>query len=359
VSRPRVLVVYASSRVNETLSYQQGWPRAFAQDARFDTVALNLLASPRLRKPGRRSWEAVVLLHSVFSNTQVLQGRALERIAGIDAPKVWFIGNEYKLMPEKMRFADELDIALLVSQTMSDRVHELYRERLGCTVVGIPNAGLDPEMFAPTREPEERPIDIGYRAYPGALYLGHDERQRLGDAFVEAAPRHGLDVDISLAAGQRFTEPEWAEFLNSCRGQLGFEAGTDYFELDDDLRLRINAYVTENPEATLVDVRSRFLAHYDDPVPLRVLSSRIVEAAGTRTTQLLIDGDYAGFFEPDVHYIPLRQDLSNVDDALAKFADGDLRRRITDNAFDMARERLTFSRLLDRFEDALRPLLAV
>jgi hypothetical protein len=354
---PRILVVYGSSRLNATLSYQHGWPRAFAEDARFDARLLNLLDPPRFKQPSRRGWDAVVILHSVFSNERLLTGRLLERIANIDAPKAWFIGNEYKLMPEKMRFADHIGIALLVSQSVSEPVHALYRERLGCAVTGIPNAGLDAEMFRPVRPESERPIDLGYRAYEGPAYLGHDERRRLADAFAAAAPRHGLTVDISLDPVDRFGEAEWADFLSRCKGQLGFEAGTDYFELDDALRNAINDYEVEHPDATPDEIRATFLDTYRDPLPCRTLSSRIVEAAGTRTAQLLIEGDYGGFLEAGVHYIPIRKDFSNVDEAAAMFLDDDVRGRVADNAFELAREKLTFGALIGRFHDALLPVI--
>ncbi len=357
MTRPRLLVLHAASAANRTLSYQQGWPRAFGEDRRFDVELLNVAKPPRFGRSLRRRWDAVVLLHSVYSNEQLLDGRLLDRIAAVDAPKVWFIGNEYKLMPEKMTFAEKLGVALLVSQSLSPRVHALYRARLSCAVVGIPNAGLDTDVFAPTLPDDDRPVDLGYRAYPGPMYLGHDERQRLADVFGDAGPRHDLVVDISLAPDRRLAEREWAEFLNRCKGQLGFEAGTDYFELDDALRRRVNAYVAENPGATFADVRERFLTGYRDPVPCRTLSSRISEAAGTRTAQLLIEGEYDGFFEPDVHYIPVRKDLRNVDEAIEKFRDAGFRRTVADNAFRVAREELTFDALLGRFSVALAELV--
>jgi hypothetical protein len=354
LTRPRLLVLHAASPANRTLSYQQGWPRAFVEDRRFDAELVNVVDPPRFRLPRRRGWDAVVLLHSVFSNERLLPERLERRVRAIDAPVVWFIGNEYKLMPEKMEFAERLGVRLLVSQSLSPRVHDLYRRRLGCAVTGIPNAGLDTELFAPRTRDEERTIDVGYRAYPGPLYLGHDERERLAAAF---ANHDGLVTDISLDPASRFDEQAWAAFLNRCKGQLGFEAGTDYFELDDALRKRVNAYVDEHPEATFADIHARFLADYGDPVSCRTLSSRISEAAGTRTAQLLIEGEYDGFLQPDVHYIPLRKDLGNVEEAIEKFRDADVRRRVADNAQRLAREELTFDALLGRFEQAVREIL--
>ena len=91
-------------------------------------------------------------------------------------------------------------------------------------------------------------------------------------------------------------------------------------------------------------------------MPGRVLSGRNVEAAGTKTVQLLLRGVYGGYLEPDVHYVPVEKDFSNLDEAIAKFRDPEVAARVRENAFEVAQE-LTYARLIDRFEDALRPLL--
>ena len=125
-------------------------------------------------------------------------------------------------------------------------------------------------------------------------------------------------MDISLAASDRFSEPEWAGFLNRCKGQLGTEAGGDYFDLDDTTRKAVNAYAAEHPAAPFSEIFDRFFRDYHNPVPLRILSGRNIEAAGTRTAQMLFEGRYDGLFEPDEHYIPLKKDFSNAGDAVAK-----------------------------------------
>src|SRR5207249_2469555 len=147
------------------------------------------------------------------------------------------------------------------------------------------------------------------------------ERRELAERFLEAADGFGLRVDISLDPRDRLDEPGWAEFLNRCKGQLGSEAGGDYFELTDETREAVRAYVAERPEATFEDVWERFFRDYSNPVPGRVLSGRNVEAGGTKTVQLLLRGAYGGYLEPDVHYIPLEKDFSNLDEAVAKFRD--------------------------------------
>src|SRR5688572_15265599 len=166
----RTLLLYACSEANATFSYQVAWPRQFRRHSAFESTAINVADRAwhaRLRGNAlARMWrgDIVVILHSVFSNSPLLVGRLFDAVRALPQPKIYFIGNEYKFMPEKMRFCEELGVALLVSQSASPAVHALYRERLGCLVTGIPNTGLDNELFRPTAPPDERPIDLGYRA---------------------------------------------------------------------------------------------------------------------------------------------------------------------------------------------------
>jgi len=317
-------------------------------------TARRLAAEARIR-----SWrgDAVVLLHSVFSNARLLDGRVFAAVRQRREPKAFFIGNEYKLMPEKMQFCDELPVRLLVSQSSSPVVHRLYRDRLPCAVVGIPNSGLDATLFRPCTDPDERPIDLGYRAQDAPWYLGHTERRDIAEYFEQQAARFGLRIDISLDPADRRAVPEWAAFLNRCKGQLGTEAGGDFFELTDATRTAVNAYLGREPSASFADVWGRFFRDYTGATPLRIMSSRHVEAAGTRTAQILFEGHYDGYLEPDVHYIPLKKDFSNAEEAMRKFADTDVRNGVADRAFELVHRELTYDRLVDRFVTALEPLL--
>jgi Glycosyl transferases group 1 len=364
MKRIRTLLLYAASPENRTLSYQVGWPRAIAAHAAFKATLINveqrrdLIRLRALLRLGPSRFDAVIALHSIFSNSRKLDQDLTSRLAAGGAPKAFFIGNEYKLMPEKIAFCEELRVDLLVSQITSEATLDVYRARLGCTVVGIPNTGLDPELFVPRTPWAERPVDIGYRAYDSPLYLGHDERRAIAERVADAAGRLGLRADISLEASDRLGEAGWAMFLDSCRGQLGTEAGGDFFELTDRTRLAVNAFLAAQPQAPFGEVYERFFANYEGPrISGRTLSGRIVEAAGTKTVQLLVAGEYGGYFRPDVHYIPIAKSFDDLELALEKLGDEALCRDLTNAAYDVAVSELTYDRLIDRFCVALRPLL--
>ena len=360
MSPPRTLVVHSADDANRTLSYQLGWPEALERDLTLGAETVNLsvrgaaagLTARSLL--GRRRFDAVLLLHSVFSNVRNLSGHAFEAIRRLDAPKVYFIGNEYKLMPEKMAFAEELGVNLLVTQIASPEVAGLYRARLGCEVEYISNTGIDPEVFAARTPWHDRPIEIGYRGFDAPLYLGHIDRRRLPEAFLNAQERLALRLDISLDAEARFDVQGWAAFLNRCRGTIGCEAGTDYFELDDRTRHGVNAYVEANADASFEDVWERYFRSYSNPVSGRTISGRIIEAAATGTVQILLEGDYAGHFVPGEHYIPLRKDYANLDEAVACLRDEARSSQLAEAARVVALEQFAWPVLIGQLRSALR-----
>jgi hypothetical protein len=353
----RTLLVYAETLAGATLSYQRGWPRAIAGDPRFRCTALDLANTTRFALLLPRRFDVVILLHSVFSNSRMLAGWLQERVTAVRAPKVWFIGNEYKLMPDKLEFAREVGVDLLVSQIESDEVRELYRRALGRPVVSIPNTGLDSELISPGPPLDERPVDLGYRAFDGPAYLGHDERRRLLDVFTDAAARRGLVADLSLDPAARLNEPQWAAFLRGCKGQLGFEAGGDYFELDDRSRFAVEVYEREHPGAAFAEIRKDVFGDYGPRVSGRTISGRVIEAAGAKTAQLLIEGEYGGYLAPWQHYIPLRPDLSNADEALDALADVGQASEIAERAYEVVARELTWAKLVDRLYDAVEEVL--
>jgi hypothetical protein len=351
----RVALLYAESPESRRLTYQAGWPKHFMRHPRFDCDPVNVLS--RVPRLPRRGLDAAVILHSVFSNGCYLTGRLFRRVAALPQPKAYFVGNEYKLMPEKVDFCERLGVALLVSQLSSPAAHDLYRERLGCEVAAIPSGGLDTDVFVARTPAAEREVDLGYRAYDSPIYLGHRERRELAEIAGAAARSRGLRVDVSLDGADRFDEPAWAAFLDRCLAQLGSEAGADFFELTDETRNRVNGWLAEHPDASDLEVLERFFSDRSGWISGRALSGRVVEAAGTKTAQLLLEGDYGGWFRPDEHYVALRKDFSNLDDALERLEDRAEIARMTEAAFEVARSELTYERLIDRFHDALAPLV--
>jgi hypothetical protein len=360
----RLLIVYANEAATRTLSYQHGWPRAFLGRADVTPAFLNLAERGALAE-ARAAWQlkwcrfdGIVLLHSVFSNVCYLSDRIRRWLASSSTPKVYFLGNEHKQLPQKIALAKELQLALLVTMLHHPRAVAGYAERVGCAVMALPSAGVDPDIFLSHTSDDERPIDIGYRAYDAPVYLGHRERSEIAERIGSAARARGLVCDISLDPTRRFDEAGWAAFLARCRGQIGTEAGGDYLDFDDARRLAVNAALAESPDLPFEELVRRFFADrvVGDGAG-RALSGRIPEAAVAGCAHIMLRGHYAGYFEPDVHYIALDHDYRNLEDCLDRFVDAGERARLVTAARMFALERLTYRALVSRFVDRIATIV--
>ena len=63
------------------------------------------------------------------------------------------------------------------------------------------------------------------------------------------------------------------------------------------------------------------------------ISPRHLEAVITKTAQVLVEGRYSGVLEPERHYIPVRRDFSNLDEALERLRDVEAVEAMTERAY--------------------------
>lgn len=360
----RILLFYALDKDWSTLSYAKSLPGAILRHSAFDVTAVNLARMSALDQLRvylnfrLTKIDAVFVMHSVYSNACYMTGGLAARIAGQRRPVVYFVGNEYKSMPEKLRLAESLNVSLCISQINSEIVHRLYEERLRCRVIFVPNAVANPEEFPPGPPLEHRPLDIGYRAFEGTKYLGHQDRRRIAELVRPWAEARGLSCDFSLDPNQRLRGADWLKFLQSSKAQLAVEAGTDYFDLDDQFRLKGNELETVNPDISFDQYSSIVFDAASSKISGRTITSRHLECAMTKTPMIMFDGEYCGAFEPGTHYISLARDGSDVESALDRFADRGYCARVADAAFAAAAERFGETRLMRKLESEVRGVVA-
>ncbi len=171
----------------------------------------------------------------------------------------------------------------------------------------------------------DRTVDIGYRTVPAKPYLGRHAalKAELSDVVGERAPERGLRVDVSKRAEDTFYGDDWYRFLASCRYTIGIEGGASILDRDGSVQACVDAHLERHPEATFEELEAACFPGRDGELSLFALSPRHLEACATRTVQILVEGSYSGVLEPDVHYLQLRRDLSNLDEVLDAVAGGD------------------------------------
>jgi hypothetical protein len=332
---------------------------AFGKYSRARCFYLNLA----VRKPrwwlGRVPFDAVVF-HTTFLserwNPPAFRRvvRRAERLKGkgrsVILPQDEFLRSRFL-----EDFVDSFGVEHIFSVGSPETWPQLYPrviDRVG--LLRVLTGYLDPRAFARIERivaaNEQRPIDIGYRAWRAAPWLGRHGKLKveIADAMSEAARARGLRVDISTRPSDAIHGDDWYRFLASCKYTIGVEGGASVHDADGSVKECSDQYVAHHAGAEFEEVEAACFPGRDGEIDYRAISPRHLEACATRTCQVLVEGDYNGVLEAGRHYVPLRADLSNLDEVLDVVQSDVQRQRIIDAAYDdvVASGGYTYERLV-------------
>lgn len=185
----------------------------------------------------------------------------------------------------------------------------------------------------------DRPIDIGYRAWDAAYWLGRQGQLKVnvGKIMKQHANGAGFKTDISNRAEDIYYGDDWYLFLIRCKYTLGVEGGASLLDVDGSIRKRTEAYMADclqkGQHPTFAEVEAACFPDVDGNLNLTAIGPRHLEACVTKTCQVLVEGDYQGVLEANKHYIPIKPDFSNIEVVLNQMRDESLRERIVNQAY--------------------------
>lgn len=208
--------------------------------------------------------------------------------------------------------ASEHDWATIYADVDRDRV------KLQTVLTGYLNQKTVREAESFARPNDERPLDIGYRAWQAGPALGRHGilKTHIAEVFSKVAARSNLNVDISLHEADTLYGDDWYRFLQSCKYTIGVEGGASLLDVDGSVHERTATYLETHPQATFEEVEKACFPGLDGNIDLFVITPRHLEACATRTGQILIEGRYNDILVPGRHYLPLKRDFSNLDEVL-------------------------------------------
>ena len=180
-----------------------------------------------------------------------------------------------------------------------------------------------------------RTTDIFYRARSEPLYYGESLylKGKIADVFRDKAGKRGFNIDISTRIEDRMNGPEWFDALRTTKMVLGSYAGYNTINCYGE-RIAQFEYISSNGDVTDNDHVLSFLDQNEwNNCVLHSIAPRHFEAIQAGTCQLLIEDEYRGVLKPDVHYISVKKDFSNLDEILDKAQDINYLQKIADQAY--------------------------
>ncbi len=258
--------------------------------------------------------------------------KALQKYEGL---KVLFIQDEYNHTNLTIQGIRDLGINLVFSCVPPQYKEAVY------PIENLPNVefihiltGAVPlhlEKFHPVKPLSQRDLLIGYRGRVLPYYLGELAREKftIGQKMRQICEERGLLVDIECDDNKRIYGDAWYEFLQNCRATLGTESGSNVFDFDGSLERTIQQALKINPALTYEEAYQRWIAPHEGLVKMNQISPKIFESIALQTALILFEGSYSGVIQPELHYIPLKKDFSNIDEVLDKIQDDEYLQDLT------------------------------
>lgn len=287
------------------------------------------------------AFDVVVLHYSVrLCYEDFISASYASAVAAFKGLKVLFIQDEYEYTETARRWIERLGIDVVYTCVPPEWIDTVYPRKRYPKVEFITNlTGYVPvrfERLGPRRPIAERRVVIGYRGRPLPYWYGALSREKLviGQRMKKICEERGIPADIAWEETSRIYGDAWYEFIRSCKATLGTESGSNVFDYDGEIRRNIKAAFELDPGLTFEEAHARYVATHEGPVQMNQISPRVFEAIALGTALVLFRGEYSGIVKPDVHYIPLEKDFSNVDEVLAKLKDDALLQAMVDRAYD-------------------------
>ena len=182
---------------------------------------------------------------------------------------------------------------------------------------------------------KQRPIDICYRGMKLPYWFGKlgYEKYHIGEVFKEVCWKYNLEEDISSDMKDRIYGKKWFEFLLNSKAVLAVESGSSIIDFDGDIIKKVKRLLRYNKSISFNEIYNKILYKYEDKINYRAISPRLFEAGATRTVLIMMEGEYQNIFKKDIHYIPIKQDYSNISEVMRKFKNIEFRKFLTDNVY--------------------------
>lgn len=256
--------------------------------------------------------------------------------------KAAFFQDEHFGRSRRCDFINELGITHLFSVSNGSELKNIYNNvnldtlKTFSVLTGYLN-DPDIEYVRKASSSATRSIDIGYRtAVMQSFYLGKVgyKKEEIADVFLTETSRYGLKCDIKKGLDNMYKDKDWYKFLLNCKYTIGSESGASLLDDDGSTKLKVINYLKKHPYAAFEEVESACFPGLDGSVDTRALSPRHIEACLTKTCQVLTEGNYNGVLKPWIHYIPLKFDLSNINEVLDVVKQDKMRDKIINKAYE-------------------------
>ena len=292
--------------------------------------------------------------------------KTMDWIADWNCLKIAIPQDEYDKSQVLDEWLDEWGISVVFSCFEGDNAKIIYpimsqKATFYYCFTGYIHQETGKELSEKIKPLAERDYDIVYRARNLPFQFGHHGqlKHQIADIVAEGADKLGLNVNISTKEEDTIYGKKWVEFMASGKATIGIESGVSSLDLRGEIKEKLNELLSKNPDMSFEQVYQEMPEGWDK-YEFFAISPRHFEAVMTKTCQILVEGNYSGVLKANEHYIPLKRDFSNLEEALSKLKDDNYIQAMIDRAYEdiYLSKNYTYASFAKQLEDAIDEELA-
>lgn len=275
-----------------------------------------------------------IKLHGHYYLSSLLK----KKIRAYQGTKFIFLQDEYQKVNQTQNSLYWLGFDLLFTLVSPELFEEAYPDPRLATLkkVHVLTGYVDDRMKSLMPPPvASRSIDVSYRSRRCEYRLGKlgQDKINLASEFVSRTSHSHLKLDISVEESDRVYGKAWLDLLMRSKVVLGTESGASIWDVDGEVAKKVKQFLRKHKGADFNRVFHEVLEPYDGKLMYSAISPRVFEAAATKTPMVMFRGYYNGICKPDVHYIVLEKDFSNLSDVLNKINDNEYLQAMADRTY--------------------------
>lgn len=337
---------------------------AFQDYSQFNVIKINTgLGFPE--KLRHMQFPVIILHYSLFGTYPYPMSDEFKMFIGESKKsfKIVFFQDEYYYCRQRFDFINQYKIDCVFSLLEPENFKLVYEKHTNVSdiktnLTGYVSDNLIELSKRITKPFNKRKIDIGYRTRQLPFYMGKgaQEKHLIAENFQKAVAGYNLKLDIETQENKRIYGGSWFQYVANCKAMLGVEAGVSVYDLNGEVRMKMDRYLEDFPDSGFDEAYEEILKPYEDAVYYRTLSPRHFEAAAFKVVQILFEGNYNGILKPMQHYIPLKKDFSNIKQVMEIFQDEKFRKQIVESSFEdlILSGKYSYQKFSQKFDDYLK-----
>jgi len=252
-----------------------------------------------------------------------------DRLRKFEGPIFQFIQDDYRRVSLMRDFIKRVGVDAVYSIMPLETAKKLYggikpNLKIHSYLAGYASSWLNMEKTVPL---SRRKTAVGYRGREYPYWFGEITTLKidLAKRLKKQLKKKWIKTDFSVRERDRIYGRDWVKFLIRCRAIYGTESEVNYLDPHGAMANWYNTLEQLNKHPSsgkkwdgrkVVD--TDFFKRNTQPAPgsMSIIPPRVFEVICLRSANVLMEGNYSNVLEPWRHYIPLKKDLSNLDEVV-------------------------------------------